>query len=392
MDVKNNNKIRMGLIQNTIAPYRIPLFESIAKHPQIDFTLYLMAEERPSYPQWNKLINELTFRTILVPGLRIRFRSLDQICINPKLVPVLLRDRPEVLILSGFSFSNIWGFLYKLLTGRPLIIWSEGTALTETYRSSIWLRNSIRRIMARFADGFVDAGLLSRQYLEGLLPTNQSKPFHRAYNAIDSVKFKQNCLGFKQSGVAYSEFRKRYPEVNILFSGRLVEIKGIRRMISVYEKILERSKKPIGLIVLGQGELKDYLERTKKEKELNYLFLEGFITAENYYKYFTVADLFLLLSEYDCNPLVIFEALTCGLPIVISDRAGNAQDFIIDGKNGYIVDPYDLEDVVAKVINVLENKEKDSIRQTSQEIVRKANYDDSAAAFIELSRKLVSNT
>ena len=39
----------------------------------------------------------------------------------------------------------------------------------------------------------------------------------------------------------------------------------------------------------------------------------------------------ILLSLYDPNPLVIFEALACGIPIICSERAGNAVDFVIDG-------------------------------------------------------------
>ena len=62
----------------------------------------------------------------------------------------------------------------------------------------------------------------------------------------------------------------------------------------------------------------------------------------------------MLLSVYDCNPLVIFEALAAGLPTICSEHAGNAADFIADGKNGFIVDPEDVPDTASKTMMVLE--------------------------------------
>ena len=49
------------------------------------------------------------------------------------------------------------------------------------------------------------------------------------------------------------------------------------------------------------------------------------------------ADAFALLSAYEANALVILEALACGLP-VLSSHVGAADDLIVDGENGFLIE------------------------------------------------------
>ena len=370
------------LIQNTIAPYRIPLFQNIAKTAGIDFTLLLMAEEKPDYPQWKQFLKNLSFSTRIIPGMRLRLKPGSQICINPALLTYLLQQKPEVVFCCGFTFSTFWVILYKILAGKKAVVWMEGNAITESFRSNKFIRQLYRKIIARLVDGFIDAGKLSREYVESLLPAKHSKKFFRSYNCIDSNFFMDVCNNFKRNKKEYNAFAKRFPQKNILFSGRLNEIKNIKLMIDVYEKFLKRFPEPVGLIVLGQGNLKNFLETRKKQKKLKYLFIEGFKQNDEYIKYFTVSDLFLLLSKYDCNPLVIFEALSAGLPVVCSDKVGNAVDFIEDGQNGYIVDPYNIDTVVEKICDILSHKNSEKMRNVSLKQLKKANYCDSARGFV----------
>jgi glycosyltransferase involved in cell wall biosynthesis len=377
------------LIQNYLSPYRVPLFAAIAVSESVELTVALMARNKPDYPAWTYDFGSLPFRTVFIPGMRIVLSSKYQICINPSLLRFLWKEKPDIIFCTGFTVSTIIAGLYRILKGAPIVIWSEGTKVTESGRRYSWARKSIRRGISLWASGFVAAGQLSRDYIRSLLPKNSEKPIVISYNCVDSEALSTACRRYKAGISLWSSQRSNFPEKNILFSGRLEKIKGIHPMLEVYKKVLEKSPQEVGLILLGEGRLKEFIQEEKNKNGWKHLYVEGFIGQDDYPRYFAIADLFLLLSLSDCNPLVIFEALSCGLPVVCSDRVGNAPDFVEEGRNGHIVDPFDYEGTASKVLSVLFSPGIEEMGSASREIVKKANYADSAEAFVRVVEKVL---
>jgi glycosyltransferase involved in cell wall biosynthesis len=80
-------------------------------------------------------------------------------------------------------------------------------------------------------------------------------------------------------------------------------------------------------------------------------------------------------------PISALEALGCGVPIVASN-VGGLGDIVIDGFNGYLTNPEDVNDLVRKINNAAET------RWNRQEIANKAKvqyaWDRWASEIIEL--------
>jgi len=378
--------MKIWLIQGIISPYRIKLFENITKTEGVDFKLILLSKGLRCAHQWNFPLEDMPFKAERVSGWCFYTSYEDQICINPELLLKMLKEKPDVIICAGFSFATLLAVLYKFMTKRNYVIWNEGTHFTES-RHSIF-RKLLRRILSRFSSAFIAAGSLSKKYLESLLPKFHQRPFFVSYNCIDNHFFSSTCEKFRKNS-EFKFFYGRFPKKNILCVGQLVERKGIIQLLQVYDKLISEFSEPVGLILVGQGPLRSYIENEKKSHNWEYVFLEGFIPYQELPKYYAIADVLILLSLYDPNPLVIFEALACGIPIICSERAGNAVDFIIDGENGYIVDPMNISDIAQKAISLLENARREEIAHISRRIVQKANYNDSAKAFIDACRAVL---
>ncbi len=383
-------KCKAILIQNYLSPYRVPLFTSIAASLSIELIVALMAPKKPSYPTWKHDFDSLPFRTVLVPGIKIVLPSerKAQICINPSLIKLLYKEKPDILFCCGFTTSTLFACFYRLLTGTPIVIWSEGTKITEAKRRYPTARTFIRKCISLLASGFIVAGQESQDYIRSLLPEHCLRPIEISYNCVDSEALASACRRFKEDTTSWAKIRSAYPEKNILFSGRLIKLKGIHLMLEVYKKVLEKSSQDVGLILLGEGKLRDFIQDEKNKNRLKHLYIEGFVGPDQYPKYFAIADVFLLLSLMDCNPLVIFEALACGLPVVCSNRVGNAVDFVEEGRNGHIVNPFDIEKIGQKILSVLFSEKIEEMREFSRKIVKKANYHDSAEVFISISKKI----
>lgn len=380
--------LKVWLVQDIVAPYRIKLFDLIARTPGIDFRLIILLPRSRVKPQWIYSPETLPFPAELVEGWHFYPSAAKRYSFNPKLFLRLMADRPDVVICAGYSFATIQAFLYALFTGKKYVLWMEGTATTERARSLSLLRRWQRMLLTRMAGALIDAGTESHAYLKTLLPRDRHPPFFRSFNAVDNDYIAETALRFRADEKAFAEFKARFAPRNILFVGQLVERKGVAQLLATYRRVLERHDGPVGLIMLGSGLLADDLQAIKKKEGLDHLYLEGFIEQDIYPKYLAAADVLVLPSLSDPNPLVVFEALAAGKPIVLSERAGNAADFVDEGKNGYVVDPLNTDDMASKLFAILElpAEEQEAMGEHSRTLVKKANYADSAKGFVDAAQ------
>lgn len=371
--------MKIWLIQNIAAPYRIPLFRELNRKDDVRCDVVLLSKGMKNYPQWETPSISMPFKTIRASGFCYSTGYENQICLNPFLIIRMIQEKPDVVVCAGFSFTTLFAVILKILLNMKFVIWSEGTPITEKNRGL--LRNVLRKIMVRHAAAFIDAGTQSRAYLESLLPRkHRKKPFFRSYNCVDGALFSKRSASGRHHDLC--------PENNILFVGQLVERKGVINLLAVYRRLTRRIDTPVGLIMIGDGPLKPNIEKWKSRWGMEHVYLAGFIENHEIQRYYAQCSLFMLLSLHDPNPLVIFEALHAGIPIICSNCAGNATDFIIDGENGYVVDPKDIGGIEERVVEVLgwDQAKRQHAASVSETVVQKANYKDSARAFIEACR------
>ncbi len=73
---------------------------------------------------------------------------------------------------------------------------------------------------------------------------------------------------------------------------------------------------------------------------------------------FHESDIFVFPTfyEHEAFPLVNIEAMRAGLPVVSSNE-GSIPEMVIDGLNGYIVDPKNIEQLADRVLRLIEDPE-----------------------------------
>lgn len=374
--------MKVWLIQNVIAPYRIRLFERMAAEQGVEFEVILLARGMKNLPHWKTSLDEMPFRAREMTGVSLQFGYERILCLNPGLLLRMFAERPDVIICAGFSLATICALIYRFLFTGRYVIWMEGTEFTEGTRSR--LRVAVRRLLIRFASALVDAGRLSRCYLRSLLPSNSDIPFFTSYNCIESKRFLPDM--FQSGEVAL--LRGKFSGRTILYVGQLVERKGILKLLEAYGKLTKETRAEVGLVLVGTGPLEGAVRSYCEQHGLNNVHLEGFVAYDRIPLYYWMSDLFVILSTEDPNPLVIFEALTAGLPVVCSNRLGNAVDFIVQGANGFTVDPLDVDQIAERITEVIDwsPSQRERSAAVSAELVAKANYDEAAAAFMSASR------
>ncbi|HEX6020826.1 MAG TPA: glycosyltransferase [Solirubrobacter sp.] len=100
------------------------------------------------------------------------------------------------------------------------------------------------------------------------------------------------------------------------------------------------------LEIVGDGELRDQLERRAGP---NVRFL-GALPPEQVAERMRAADVFVLASEFENLPVVLLEALACGLPVVATGVGGVGE--IVDESAGALVPPHDVAALRAAISDV----------------------------------------
>lgn len=135
---------------------------------------------------------------------------------------------------------------------------------------------------------------------------------HVVYNYIDTKRI------IEKSKEGQAEELKE-GEINIVTVARLVEQKGIDRLIKVHAKLIREGIRH-NMYVIGEGPERERLEEIiQKEKCQETIKLLG--AKENPYPYIKKADYFALLSNYEGYPMVLLEAQVLEKYIVITETS-----------------------------------------------------------------------
>lgn len=149
---------------------------------------------------------------------------------------------------------------------------------------------------------------------------------------------KDNQIEMVYNGVDTGHFApgKQKNKSDIVFTsvGTLYPIKNHRFLIEAFAEAHKIIKNSV-LKIIGDGELRNELENLVKKLDLSEaVIFEG---RQNDVKSFLVgADIYCCTSKVEGMPLVVLEAMSCGLPI-ITTPAGGVIDVVFHNENGYVV-------------------------------------------------------
>lgn len=139
---------------------------------------------------------------------------------------------------------------------------------------------------------------------------------------------------------------------NIVSVGRLTEAKGFDMAIDAL-KILKERKVPVHWWIVGDGELRESLEKQVRNNGVEqYITFLG--SKSNPYPYMNNADLIVQTSRWEGKSVVLDEAKILGKPILATAYA-TVKDQVINGKEGVIVE-MNAEAIALGIDHLLKDK------------------------------------
>ncbi len=330
---------KVAIVTPFPAPYRIPLFNALSVIPDIDLTVLVTEMKGVPNQKWKAEFDKWRFCWVALPSISIRYEwwnfGAAYYPINFTLPHVLLRRRYDVIVTSAWTAlaSNI-SLMMSPVTGASIILWETSIPHPPT-RLKRLLEPAIKQVIGSY-DAWLVASTLSKEYM-----VSYGASAERVFLMPQVVDFDF----FRSSAQQLAEHRdallNRYDVSGrrvVCFVGQLVERKGVRVLIEAM-RLLRDSWPNVTLLVAGMGPMESELKELCRGLGLDDsgVKLLGHVSQDRLPEIYTISDVFALPSYYDTFGAVVLEAMSSGLPVVVTEGVGASRDLVRDGVNGFVV-------------------------------------------------------
>jgi len=362
------------ILTEIIAPYRIPVFNVLARRAGLDLHVIFLAETHETLRQWRVYKNEISFSHQVLPSWRWCAGKSDFL-LNRGLWSALNKVSPQVIICGGYNYAASWeALLWARRHGAAFVLWSESNR-QDARAGRAWVE-SLKAYFLRHCDRFVVPGKASFEYLRSF--GFSEARISAAPNAVDNRLFASQARNTRAQA---AEFREKLglPSRFILFVGRLVPEKGVLDLLEAYAKLESGVRSEVGLVFAGDGVARKELTRRANRISPGTVCFPGFAQREELAGLYALAEALVLPTHSDPWGLVVNEAMACGLPIIVSSVAGCSSDLVEDGWNGYVVPPRDAEKLSVAIDSLVRQPELRG-RMSARSLERIQNYSPEACA------------
>lgn len=359
----------VAIITNIPAPYRVAFFDYLQKE-YTDYKFSIIYSSKSEDNRSWKIEGDSLKTSIFLESKTLKITN----GFDPKYIhipwgvgKVLKKLAPDVVVGSEYNPTVIQALLYCKGHNIPYVSWTDGTLFSE--RNINFVQKFLRKYVIKNADSYIASSTKSKE--AQLAYGAQPEKCHISYLTVDVEKYIQKPQGTGKG--------------KILCVGRLENLKGIDLLF----KALVRVKSDYELYLAGDGDAADSLKKLAEDMGITHkVHFLGMLDRQELVKHYADSDLFVLPTRQDCFALVILEAMCSALPIVCSKYAEGACDMIVEGENGFVIDPYDEEAFAACMEKLLKNPELRKEMQTkSDDIIEKFRFSNVAKGYMAAIEK-----
>lgn len=177
-------------------------------------------------------------------------------------------------------------------------------------------------------------------------------PIKPVSNGIDLSRFTTTGPG----AAIYKKFRIPKDRVVVSYVGRLDSEKHIHVLIDAFNKVLQRSKTPAHLLIVGGGTDSERLENHVYELGIHdNVTFTGRVTDDEIVELHKVGDIFAMPSPAELQCIAALEAMSSGKPVV-AVNAGAVYELCQTDRNGYLCEKDDDEQMAQALQKLIDDE------------------------------------
>jgi glycogen(starch) synthase len=280
-----------------------------------------------------------------------------------KMINELVRrdDFKYDLVVAHDWLSVIAGISIKKELGMPLVFHMHSNERGRTLGNGSAVVSSIEGRGGRMADLVITVSYAMQDEL--IQAGFSAEKIQVCYNGVDPEKYSMERVSEEK----VMEVRQRYglgnDDLMTLFVGRLVWIKGVDKLIRAMPQVLQKVPNA-KLVVVGLGDMQDYLERLVRNLNLQNVvkFRFEFIPEEERIAHYAACDVAVYPSLYEPFGIVTLEAMSMEKPVVVGATgvSGMREIVVTNGSDqcGFHINPNDPADIAWGIVSAIQDPEK----------------------------------
>lgn len=255
-----------------------------------------------------------------------------------KLTALLLKEKPDIVVSLYPSESS---FIPDIKDGSKKVLELHYCKFFRLQYGRRGLLGWIDKLRTRQDEQIV------RRFDKFVVLTNEDRGY---WGNLPNIEVIPNAAMHVSD--TYSDVMNK----RVIAVGRLDYQKGFDRLIQAWELVQYTGKfTDWKLDIFGQGEWREMLQQMIDKAELQNTVCLNRPTkqiGEEYVK----SDMLVMSSNYEGFPMVMIEAMACGLPVVSFDYKCGPKDIIQSGINGLLVPNGDIQALADAMMKVMEDE------------------------------------
>lgn len=232
-------------------------------------------------------------------------------------------------------------------------------------------REYLKSIIVRQYDAALVAGTPHRSYMKKM--GISEKNIFDGLDVVDNEFFATRAAEARAHPEAFEHLPGLFDEGDyFLASNRFIPRKNLELLLSAYASYRQGAEKPWRLVMLGDGRLREVLEKQVERERVEGVAFVGMRTIDEVGAYYGYAGAFVHSALVDQWGLVVNEAMATGLPVIVSTGSGCSMDLVNSPKNGYVFESTDKDALVGAMLKIsAAETDRAAMREESLRIIAK---------------------
>lgn len=294
----------------------------------------------------------------------------------------LIKLKPEIIFVHGLDIEAVRICKLKPFLPNTKII-ADCHMVFQASRGG-WVKAYyylhklfLSKILVKYVDAFVAVSYKTKKFMEVILGISPER--------ITVISLGCDTNLFRRDEDAREKVRLKYGiernDVVFIYAGKIIPQKGPHLLIDAALSLCKEHNN-VKVMLVGGG-ASDYLSMIKRKVEgsslrKNFIFVPMVLNSE-LFRFYSAADVGVWPSQ---SSMTMFEAMSCSLPVIISDRSEVTER--VSAGNGLTYMAGDAKDLAEKMKTMLNPKLRGVMSLRAREFAEKNDWNVISKRFLEL--------